>query len=133
LPYRDKFELLGDIFADRLQGAATVRAVLGRWGIGDGVARQIVRQWLASAFGPCSLDRFCRWRRIFGFIGLKFLELQFELRDLLVELLGLAAKALAAQGGKLDLQGLDDGLTGGQASKYGCTCATIQKWQLRIC
>jgi hypothetical protein len=109
---RDEFELFGDVFADRLQGAATVRAITGRCGIGNGVARQMVRQWLASAFGPCSLDRFCGRCRVFGFIGLKFLELQFELRDLLVELLGFAAKALAAQCGKLDLQGLDDQLTG---------------------
>jgi hypothetical protein len=68
---RNEFELLGDVFADRLQGTATGRAVTGWRGIGDGFARQMVRQGFANARGPCGLDRFGRRSRIFGFIGLK--------------------------------------------------------------
>ena len=105
---RDEFELLGDVFADRLQGAAAVRAITGRCGIGDGVARQMVRQRLASTFGPCSFDCFCGRRRIFGFIGLEFLELQFELRDLLVEsALGISKGAVTKYVGLAAAAGLD--------------------------
>ena len=105
---RDEFELIGDVFADRLQGATAVRAVTGGRVTGNGVAMQMVRQRLANAFSLCGLDRFNRRRRIFCFIGLEFLELQFELRDLLVEsALGISKGAVTKYVGLAAAAGLD--------------------------
>jgi hypothetical protein len=111
---RDEFQLLGNVFADRLQCPTAVRTLAGRRGIVDGVARQMVWQRLAHASGPCCGQGRPRRRRILGFVGLEFLELEFQLLDLQVKLLGFAAEFLAMQCGDLDLQALDHQLAGAQ-------------------
>ena len=115
----DVFEHLALVLADAAEhGAAAARAGAGCL-VGDGLARQVWRQRLADrlfAFPP--LDRLARCparRRIAGGVArlgstgirFEFADQQFELLDRVVELLGGAAEARAAQHRQLHLQLLD--------------------------
>src|SRR4051812_45887336 len=102
-------KLLGHVFAQVPQPAAAGWAGLCFWPIDSLVAWQMVRQRLAHrllAWGAVGLRHF---PRCYTLVGLQVFQLQLELFDLVIELLGLAAELHAPQLGNPQLEMLDLG------------------------
>jgi hypothetical protein len=98
------FELLRDVFAKRFERAAAVRAVVCGSQMNAFFALEMIGQRPADG-GLASLPYLLRFGSIGGaFVGLQVLESQFELLDLTLKLLGLAAELHATQLCKHQLQ-----------------------------
>src|SRR6185503_4564237 len=90
---RDVFEHLALVLADPAEGrAAAARAATG-WFVGDGLARQVLRQWLADWLLACAWPGRGTGIGLGGIIGtgilgggifLEFADQQFELLDLAI-------------------------------------------------
>ncbi|GJH17520.1 hypothetical protein CBA19CS22_13280 [Caballeronia novacaledonica] len=114
-------KLLGDVFAQRLHLATAFRTLPGRFGqVRPDLARQMLRQWLARCLFHNRARRLWDFDRRRAFIGLKLLEAQLELLDLMVQLLRLATELHTAQLGNEQLQVFDFG------------CARCQRDLLRV-
>ncbi|MBB2984838.1 hypothetical protein FHX58_007734 [Paraburkholderia tropica] len=99
-----------DVFAQRLHQATALRARPSGFGqVRLDLARQMFRQWPARWLFHCRARRLRDFDGGRAFVGLKLFETQFELLDLMVQLLRLATELHTAQLGNEQLQVLDFG------------------------
>ncbi len=107
------FENFGNVLAQCLQGAATVRAAVIRRPVFDRFARQVIGQGLTLGNRRYVGVGFRRRHRGFvawsllGAHAFEFFKREFELRDRLVHLLGAAAELHAPEFGNDELEVFD--------------------------
>src|SRR5450830_545934 len=100
-------ELLGDVLTQMAQATAAARTGVGLRLIYVLIARQVLRQRLARWLVARRLVHRRALALGLAFGGLQVLQLQFQLFDLVVQLLGFAAELHAPQLGDHQLQVLD--------------------------
>ncbi len=114
---RHVLQLSGDVLAQRLHQATALRALPGGFGqVRLDPAQQMFRQWPARRLFDCRAWRLRYFDGRRAFVGLKLFETQFELLDLMVQLLRLATELHTAQLGNEQLQVFDLGGPRGQRS-----------------
>ena len=101
------FELLGNVLTQGAQSTAAGGASFAWRRVHFLVSRQVIWQGTAHRFFARRLIGRWHLARRFTLVSLQVLQLQFQLFDLLVELLRLAAELHAPQFGDLQLEMLD--------------------------
>ena len=126
------FELFGNVLAQGVKTTAAGGASFAWRRVHFLVSRQVIRQGTAHRLLARRLVGRWNLARRFAFVSLQVFQLQFQLLDLVVELLRLAAELHAPQFGNLQLEMLD--LDGARAQLFVQTfhhLVLAEQWRLQ--